>query len=151
MIIILLILCFLLYHQSFSFHASLYPSLNKTALHFYPAPHPTILSNLIYTSFYIHPFILNLILLFSGYLVLGLLSAVSLTLQVILVGLLASQAQYAPTSHAREGIEAWVQFVGGAQGAMAVLVGGMLGGTVVATSCCCKSPKDNVVGVYHPR
>ncbi|XP_045130457.1 uncharacterized protein LOC123515702 [Portunus trituberculatus] len=87
----------------------------------------------------------------QGYLVLGLLSAVSLTLQIILLGLLASLPHYPPASHARGDIEAWVQFVGGAQGAMAVMVGGMVGGAIVVTSCCCKTPKDNVVGVYHCR
>ncbi|XP_050723987.1 uncharacterized protein LOC127002275 [Eriocheir sinensis] len=87
----------------------------------------------------------------QGYLVLGLLSAVSLVLQIILLALLVTLGHHTPDSHTRAGIEAWVQFVGGAQGAMAVLVGGVLAGTILVTSCCCKSPKDNVVGVYHPR
>ncbi|XP_042232098.1 uncharacterized protein LOC121872981 [Homarus americanus] len=95
--------------------------------------------------------------LVQGYLVLGVLSVVSCILQMTLLGLLAAvtptfEATPAlPPTASHERMRAWVQFLGGAQGAMAVLVGGMVGVTIVVTACCCKTPKDNVVGVYQPR
>lgn len=87
---------------------------------------------------------------------LGVLSVVSCIIQVILLCLLAALAPAhvtpaPPPTPSEERMKAWTQFLGGAQGAMAVLVGGMVGVTIIVTSCCCKTPKDNVVGVYHPR
>ncbi|XP_045613810.2 uncharacterized protein [Procambarus clarkii] len=92
----------------------------------------------------------------QGYLVVGVLSVVSCLLQLILLGLLAAltptyTTPAPPPTPTEERMKAWVQFLAGAQGAMAVLVGGMVGVAIVVTSCCCKTPKDNVVGVYHPR
>ncbi|XP_064113241.1 uncharacterized protein LOC135219940 [Macrobrachium nipponense] len=93
----------------------------------------------------------------QGYLVVGLLSVVSCVAQIVILILLAVLAPklYAsprlPITSSQESMWAWVQFLGGAQGAMAVLLGGMVGGAIVVTSCCCKTPRDNVVGVYRPR
>ncbi|KAK4324079.1 hypothetical protein Pmani_005264 [Petrolisthes manimaculis] len=95
--------------------------------------------------------------LMQGYLIIAVLSVASCVLQVTLLVLLSKISpippNFPPTSH-QETMRAWVQFVGGAQGAMAVLVSGMVGGAIVATSCCCRPPQDNVVGVvgvYHHR
>ncbi|XP_071516884.1 uncharacterized protein [Panulirus ornatus] len=89
----------------------------------------------------------------QGYLVLGALSIVSFVVQMTLLALLAALGPApSPAPLGEQGaVQAWIQLLAGAQGAMAVLVGCMVGFSILVTSCCCHAPKDNVVGVYHPR
>lgn len=92
----------------------------------------------------------------AGYLVAGVLGIVSCIIQVTLLILLATFASVNTDPHmplvTGSGDErwAWIQFLGGAQGAMAVLVGAMVAGVMIMSRCG-KTLRENVVGVYQPR
>ncbi|XP_076031021.1 uncharacterized protein LOC143019212 [Oratosquilla oratoria] len=88
--------------------------------------------------------------LLQGYMVLGVLGVASAISEVALVTLLCKVAENGgPYTHI--GAWRWAQFLGGVQSALAAIMGILVCLAVLASQCCSKTPRDNVVGVYQPR